>query len=214
MLRFVIWHHFLKYLSQSEKLSKIKPSLVILVRINAHLISSDVQSNIERKSKVCIFSVRFNQSHYVKGLDIFMKQKIWFGLVLSQMAIVKKIGGPIMSNFFFGGGFMFSGANFLKFFFENIVASALKSCVIFFAPETWKNHSNIVYILLYWRHLLARLLYNDFGFNRTLIFHANFGWIFFKLLKYAGAVCSTTQRFIMRKVTGKFRALLHNVAWT
>ena len=52
------------YLSQSEKLSKIKPSLVILVRINAHLISSDVQSNIERKSKVCIFSVRFNQSLY------------------------------------------------------------------------------------------------------------------------------------------------------
>ena len=50
------------YLSQSEKLSEIKPSLVILVRINAHLISSDVQSNIERKSKVCIFSVRFNQS--------------------------------------------------------------------------------------------------------------------------------------------------------
>ena len=50
------------YLSQSEKLSEIKPSLVILVRINAHLTSSDVQSNIERKSKICIFSVRFNQS--------------------------------------------------------------------------------------------------------------------------------------------------------
>ena len=53
---------FFLHLKQSEKLCEIKPSLVILVTINAHLISSDVQSNIERKSKVCIFSVRFNQS--------------------------------------------------------------------------------------------------------------------------------------------------------
>ena len=70
--------HVFLYLSQSEKLSEIKPSLVILVRINAHLISSDVQSNIERKSKVCIFNVRFNQSHYIEVTqgDIFMEQKM------------------------------------------------------------------------------------------------------------------------------------------
>ena len=87
----LIWHSIL-YLNQSEKLLEIKPSLVILVRINAHLISSDVQSNIERKSKACIFSVRFNQRHYkeVAQEDILMEQKMWFGLVLSQLVIRKK----------------------------------------------------------------------------------------------------------------------------
>ena len=50
--------------------------------------------------------------------DFFMKQKMWFELVMGQLAILKKMG-LIMSNFWGGGGgggHVFMGKFFLKFF--------------------------------------------------------------------------------------------------
>ena len=42
-----------------------------------------------------------NQSHYTEVAQgpIFMEQNMRFGLILSQLAILKKKIGPIMSNF-------------------------------------------------------------------------------------------------------------------
>ena len=54
-----------------------------------------------------------------------MGQKMRFGLVLGQLAILKKMGPDyeqLLQVFFF----MFSGADF---FLKNIVASTLKSCI-------------------------------------------------------------------------------------
>ena len=45
--------------------------------------------------------IKCMQSHYIEVAlgDIFMEQKMLFGLVLGWLAILKKDWGPIMSNF-------------------------------------------------------------------------------------------------------------------
>ena len=50
------------------------------------------------------------QSDYIEVAqgDIFMEQKMWFGLVLGSFAILKKVLGPIMSNFWGHLFFIFS----------------------------------------------------------------------------------------------------------
>ena len=71
-------------------------------------------------------------SHYreVPRWEIFMEQELRFELDFGRLALLKKRSGPIMSNFL-GLFFHFFGFNFfLNFFFENTIASALKSCII------------------------------------------------------------------------------------
>ena len=80
--------------------------------------------------------------------DIFMEQKMWFGLILGWLAILKKKFGSIMSNFC-GWFFQVFRCNF----FENVAASALKSCIIsiwekinkrkMLPPKTWQNRPQI-----------------------------------------------------------------------
>ena len=53
---------------------------------------------------------------------------------------------------------VFGCKNFFEFFFENVVASSLKSCII-----SNRAKFKINCVLLYWMHLPARLLYSDFG---------------------------------------------------
>ena len=67
--------------------------------------------------------MRFQQSHYIEFAqgDIFMEQKMWFGLVLGRMAILKKnIWGRLWATFedrFFN----FSGAkNFFRIFLKTL----------------------------------------------------------------------------------------------
>ena len=71
-----------------------------------------------------------DQSHYIvvaQG-DIFMEQKMWFGLVLGRLAILeKKLGGPSNKN---GRAFFSCFRGQKKILFENMVASALKSSII------------------------------------------------------------------------------------
>jgi hypothetical protein len=60
-----------------------------------------------------------------------MEQKIRFGLVLWQLAILKKKWGAIFEQLLRVLFFMFSGAKkYVKIgFFLNIVASTLKGCI-------------------------------------------------------------------------------------
>ena len=99
------------------------------------------------------------QSDYLEFAkrDMFLKQKMWFGLVLGQLAKLKKhLGGQLWATC--KGGFScFRGQKMLKLFFKNIAASALNSCII---PLELTFNRLIIYnqyqkVLLYWRHLPA-----------------------------------------------------------
>ena len=73
------------------------------------------------------------QSHYIEVTqgDIFMEQKMWFGLVLGRLAILKEeMFGPNMSNFYRQFFHVFRGLKNIDFFLKNIVTFALKSCII------------------------------------------------------------------------------------
>ena len=92
-----------------------------------------------------------------------MEQKMWVGLILGRLAILKK-----MSKFW-GCFFLFSGAK--KKSFETTLAPALKRCIkclwyflIYIYLFKFFSQTKVVYdcVLLYLRHLPVRLLCNDF----------------------------------------------------
>ena len=83
---------------------------------------------------------------------------------------------------------------------ENVVAFTLKSCISIWgkkiAPKTWKKLSStrakfaINCVLLYWRHLPVRLLYNDFACalpgtfscTKSPLWYRSIGFLFIKIL--------------------------------
>ena len=134
------------------------------------------------------------------------------------------------------GFFMFSAA---IFFLVNVVASALKNCIIsiwefflktFFAPENMKKLSANC-VLLYWRHLPARLLYNDFDSIQLCIeiwskiywmtfiqlivkdSHSNGNKLIFEtfFLYKSYKICNWT---INQVLTSKYLTYANNVVWT
>ena len=72
-----------------------------------------------------------NQSHYIEVAQgaIFMEQKIRFGLVLGRLAILKTKFGEEYAQLLRAFSFMFSWTKKIRFFFKDILASALKSCI-------------------------------------------------------------------------------------
>ena len=61
------------------------------------------------------------QSHYIEVTqeDIFMEQNMRFGLILGRLAILKKNGGPIMSNIWGWFFHVFRGKKKFKILFKN-----------------------------------------------------------------------------------------------
>jgi hypothetical protein len=82
-------------------------------------------------------SVCYNQSHYIEVAQgaISIEQKLDFGLVMGQLAILKKKLGPIMSIFWGCFFHVFVGS----------LAFALKSCMISFLYEKtiWIFKNNV-----------------------------------------------------------------------
>ena len=70
------------------------------------------------------------QSHYIEvgQGDIFMEQKMGFGLILGQLAILKKKGTDYEQLLRAVFSCFQGQKNYLKFL-KNIVAFALKSCI-------------------------------------------------------------------------------------
>ena len=72
------------------------------------------------------------QSHYIEVVqgDIFMEQKMTFGLVLGRLAILKKKLGANYEQLLRVFFSCFHGQKYIPiYFFKNIVASALNSCL-------------------------------------------------------------------------------------
>ena len=123
----------------------------------------------------------------------------------------KKKFGPIMSNFW-GQFFHVFGCNKrIQLFFENVAASTLKSCIISIwekifkkkiAPENMKKSSSnrakftINCVLLYWRHLPARLLYNDFDYKHNFSFS-------FQLC----CMCQARSRKVLHRIFCKYNTI-------
>ena len=118
------------------------------------------------------------QSHYIArsraGRHFYgTVNEIWAGFGPVGNTYWKTHFGPIMSNFW-GLFFMFSRPKKRFIFFKNIYCSVRtkklhnSSFIIFwfFLPQNRLNIHNQIY----WRHLPARLLYNDFGPEYTSIF--------------------------------------------
>ena len=99
---------------------------------------------------------------------------MWFGLVFDRLAVLKK---KVWANYK-DSFFMFSGAKKEFLFWKCCIVSIWEKIFKekYLSPKTRKKPPSnrakftINSVLLYWRHLPARLLYNDFDYKHNFSF--------------------------------------------
>ena len=111
----------------------------------------------------------WHQSHYIEVVQgtIFLEQNMIFGLILGWLAILKKVLGRLWATF--ESSFcMLSGAKNGEFILKYCSIHTKKLHYIYIYIFFWILIGwifTVTCVLLYWRHLPARLFYNDFCSN-------------------------------------------------